>query len=142
MTYPVGYLFRVIVTGSREKGVDPFPIHIELDRLRVEYGASLFIKVGDCLTGVDPIATEWCKANGVSCHVFDADWDRHGFKAGPIRNGNMVRSGGELCLAFNAGERPFKRTGTCDCSCQAADARIRVTVVPVQIVPAKGTTDA
>lgn len=124
--------FRVIVTGSREDSIDPEPVHRELATLLAEHGERLMIKVGDCQTGVDRIALVWCKAklSDRQYQVFYADWKLHGNAAGPIRNGNMVRSGGELCLGFNAGRRPFRKTGTCDCACQAVDAGIPVRIVP------------
>ena len=99
--------FCVIITGSREDSVDADVVHRELAALLAEHGERLTICVGDCKTGVDAIARAWCKANGVYYLVFEADWDRHGPKAGPIRNGDMIRSGADVCLAFNAGGRPF-----------------------------------
>lgn len=44
---------------------------------------------GGC-RGVDTLAGEWAKRNGIPVREFKADWDKFGRAAGPIRNQQML----------------------------------------------------
>ncbi len=55
------------------------------------------VVVGDCPTGIDDEATEWCKANGVDFVAAGALWDFHRKQgraavAGPRRNRRLART--------------------------------------------------
>ncbi len=39
--------------------------------------------------GPDTLAIRWAKEKNKACKIFNADWDRLGKKAGPIRNAEM-----------------------------------------------------
>ena len=82
------------------------------------------VLVGDCPTGADRAARDWCRANKVPCEVFRADWTQ-GRKAGPLRNGRLVARAVELrakaLLAF-----PRGGPGTADCMCQARAVGLRI----------------
>ena len=41
-------------------------------------------------TGADFYAVEWAKEALMPFHVYPADWDQHGPKAGPLRNQQML----------------------------------------------------
>lgn len=51
---------------------------------------------GACPSGVDWYAAEWAKNNAVPVLAWPADWDRHGRKAGPLRNEDMVAFAAQL----------------------------------------------
>lgn len=46
---------------------------------------------GNCRTGGDLHARQWCEARGIRPRSYTADWHRLGKPAGPIRNGRMLR---------------------------------------------------
>lgn len=111
---------KILVTGSREWDNEVL-LRDALDAAR-GYG-ELSVIVGDCPTGADAMAREWCGDFGVPYAVYVADWANHGKAAGPIRNCAMVDDLVEsafncldtmYCLAFfrdGAGNR-----GTRHCS--------------------------
>jgi hypothetical protein len=70
---------------------------------------------GACPTGADEIADLWCWENSVECKPFPANWDGLGLRAGPIRNGRMLRAYPTARVrAF-----PLGGPGTRDCVAQA-----------------------
>ena len=74
--------------------------------------------------GADEIAGLWAALRGVSVKVYYADWRRHGPRAGPLRNGLMLRSHpGAVVLAF-----PLDGPGTRNCILQAKDLGMTVKV--------------
>lgn len=109
---------RVLVTGGRGY-LDGARVASELAALHRLHGAELVVVHGDCPTGADAIADEWCKRNGVACEPFPADWNA-GRGGGPRRNQAMVDAGADLCLAFPGGR------GTADCIRRARAAGIPV----------------
>jgi hypothetical protein len=129
----------VIVTGSR-KLKNKLRVRRQLNaylRESIERGEVLQVAVGDCPTGADQFARDWAdeyEANlRVRCRVFKADWDKHGDKAGPIRNAFMVDESlrfsrvanlDAVCLAFpRDGE---KNAGTHHCATTAGANKIPV----------------
>lgn len=59
---------------------------------------------GRKIYGVDGMAERYAKEFGVKIKIFDADWDKFGRAAGPIRNTDMAiyaRSPYGLCLCFS-----------------------------------------
>lgn len=101
----------VIVTGSRN-WVDPARIYRELDALYFASPATdpFTLKHGGHPRGADAHAAAWAertRAKGwvvgeEAFPVTPEDWNRYGPGAGPRRNGIMVTSGADLCLAFIA----------------------------------------
>ena len=85
------------------------------------------IFVGDCPTGLDSYVYHCCKRYDRAPRVYFADWQRYGLKAGPERNGRMVKAARELmgntgaslwCYAW-----PFEESrGTRNCMKQAEKA--------------------
>lgn len=104
---------RVLVSGSRD-----WPSHLSvwrvLDGLVTEadewmepdeFGNTLpkrsFVVVhGDCPTGADRFAKEWCAVAWLEDEPHPANWIRHGRMAGPMRNKEMVDLGADVCVAF------------------------------------------
>lgn len=75
-------------------------------------------------TGADSIAIDWAIANWCTFDEYKADWDRYGYKAGPIRNQQMLDEGKpDIVMAFPGGN------GTNDMVSKARMANVRVVVV-------------
>ena len=61
--------------------------------------------------GVDTVAEYWAKGNGVDSKPMPADWDKHGKKAGFIRNEDMANAAGpdgRLILIWDGKSRGSK----------------------------------
>ncbi|MEV0584072.1 SLOG family protein [Nonomuraea sp. NPDC050310] len=103
--------YRILVTGSRtwsdEKTID------QALREAIPEPTSPLAEVvvvhGDCPTGADALANEWCVENawwmehvGMTLIVesHPAEWNRYGKAAGFRRNAEMVALGADICLAF------------------------------------------
>jgi hypothetical protein len=112
---------RVLVCGGRHFS-DRDALFIVLDaHLRT---TALVIHGG--ARGADFLAGEWAKERGVPVKVYKADWRRHRYAAGPIRNKQMLREGRpDVVIAFPGGN------GTANMIAQAQAALIPViTVTP------------
>ena len=116
---------RLLVTGSRTWS-DPVRVK---DALRARWlawdrPAAPVLVVGDA-AGADALArAAWSRA-GMPSEVHRARWDELGKSAGSVRNGEMVQSTADWCLAF-----PREGSvGTWDCARRARSAGIPVTVV-------------
>ena len=76
--------------------------------------------------GADFLARVWAIYEGYSFLEFPADWNRHGKKAGSIRNQQMLDEGKpDLVLAFPT----EKSIGTWDMIKRATDAGVQVEVI-------------
>jgi hypothetical protein len=111
---------RVIVTGSRDFD-DGKAVFAELSRIHAEHGITLLVH--GSARGADTLAAEWAAAHSIAQEVFRPDWARYGRGAGPARNGDMVRAGADLVVAFDGGR------GTTDMCRQAERAGIKVVKV-------------
>jgi hypothetical protein len=96
--------YRVIVCGSRD-WQDSRRIR---DRLLFLPEHATIVH-GDA-RGADSIADGWAKISGFAIEPHPADWERHGKRAGPIRNEEMAALGADICIAFWDGTS----TGTAD----------------------------
>lgn len=86
---------RILVTGSR----DWDDVELIREKLFIHGWHGDTLIVGDCPTGADAIAREiWGNRGPIEVH--QADWERLGKRAGPLRNIEMVNSGADRCLAF------------------------------------------
>lgn len=61
-------------------------------------------------SGADKCGEEWARRNGVPVRRFNADWEKYGKKAGPMRNKQMAKYA-DMCIAFpgGAGTESMKR---------------------------------
>lgn len=114
---------KVLVTGSRNL---EYGARVDLAlwaQARLAGGLDqLQVIVGDCPTGADLHAREFCARHKVYLWTFVANWNKHGKAAGPIRNAEMVAGGADVCLAFpREGSK-----GTIDCIQRAKAAGIPV----------------
>lgn len=111
---------KVLVCGSRhwcEIGEGEIARQIALS------GATVIIEGG--ARGADRIARLVAEKLGLEVVTFDADWEKHGKAAGPIRNQQMLDEGKpDLVLAF-----PLRGSiGTYDMIRRARRAGVRVEV--------------
>lgn len=134
MTLATGQPYRIIVTGWRDATPEDGAyvasvLHVAVRR-PLAVGRPVVIVQGKCPRGgVDLAAESWAEATlGVTNEPRPADWKGRGKAAGPIRNGEMVAAGAEICLAFPG---PGS-SGTWDCIRQAADAGIHVRIYPLR----------
>lgn len=131
--------FRVIVTGSRDWD-DPQAVYDALNPL-LDGHDRLIVVHGGCPTGADFYAAGWTwaaryqhGADRVWAEVHRAQWQRHGNRAGPIRNSLMIALGAGLCVVFagpcteaaHAARRPHVSHGTEDCADKAQAAGIPI----------------
>lgn len=114
---------RILVAGDRFWHCHQLAAEV-IRRLMQRYGPDLVIVHGDA-TGVDESFATAAKGFGLSVEahpVTDRDWQEKGKRAGPIRNGEMVRAGADLCIAVH--RFIFNSKGTKDCARQAIEAGI------------------
>lgn len=89
---------RVLVCGGRHFCNQAW-VNKTLNEIR---GITEIINGG--ATGADHCAREWAKAHGVALRTFQAEWSRHGKRAGPLRNIRMILEGKpDLVVAFPGG---------------------------------------
>lgn len=76
---------------------------------------------GECPTGADKLARDWCEHRGVPCIGIKAQWNHYGKAAGPIRNSWIF----QLLPIFKLLAFPGDR-GTADCVERARNLDILV----------------
>jgi hypothetical protein len=128
-------VIRILVTGSREwtdnvlfeqTMLGVLDMFARRAAIEVPKRKETFTIVhGACPTGIDAIADDWARILGFTREPHPADWDRHGKRAGPLRNYAMVEAGADFCVAFPL-EWP---SGTEDAYRKAIRARIPTLVI-------------
>lgn len=90
---------RIVVTGGRDYD-DWAMLQDILNHMNPKE-----VYVGDCPTGADKMALDWCELNRIRPTVFKADWNKFNKAAGPIRNTEMLEEAGSkaLVIAFPGG---------------------------------------
>lgn len=78
---------RLLVCGGRDFWNPPLAYEV-LDDLHAKYGFS-FVVHGNA-RGADRLGGIWAKLRGIKVIACPADWAKHGKRAGPIRNQNML----------------------------------------------------
>lgn len=93
--------YRILITGSRD-WTDQQTIWGALAPIARALPADqeLVLVHGGCPTGADALCDEWARGFGAVIEVHPANWAKHGRKAGPIRNAEMVNLGADVVLAF------------------------------------------
>jgi hypothetical protein len=107
----------IVVTGSRywtDKGKIRQVLLEEQPNLVIEGGAK----------GADKLALEVCREEYIRVININAEWNKYGYSAGPIRNSHMLDYGPDLVLAFH--EDISKSKGTKNCVEQAQKRGIPV----------------
>lgn len=90
--------YTIMVTGSRFYTDVQF-VHNVLDRYSKDHLPDVHLIEGGA-GGADRIARKWAIRNNVTFTTFQAEWDKYGRLAGPLRNQRMVDSNPDICLAF------------------------------------------
>lgn len=90
----------LIVCGGRDFD-DHEKVWKTLDRINDIKSISMIIH-GGC-KGADMIAENWCWNNAVHSAICQPIWDRHGPKAGPLRNKAMLLLKPDGLVAFTGG---------------------------------------
>lgn len=91
-------MMRVLVCGGRD-----FSDAAMIDRTLSRMNIGVLIH-GDA-RGADRLSGKWAVEHGVTVLAYPADWEKHGKRAGPIRNALMLRLGQpEVVVAFPGGK--------------------------------------
>lgn len=118
---------RVLVCGGRDYS-DYATLSAYLDRYAERHVVAEVIH-GEA-RGADSMAARWAMEREIPTRSFPADWARHGKKAGPIRNRQMLDEGQpHVVIAFPGGR------GTEDMKFQAANRDIPIVEVHPQGAP-------
>lgn len=116
---------RVIITGDRRWECVDLAKRL-VQRMKDRIGDSLVIVHGGA-AGIDDSFATACVHLSVYAETHQADWDKHGNAAGPIRNQEMVDAGAAFCVACH---RFLPRSrGTRDCVQRCLDAGIPVYLI-------------
>jgi len=92
---------RLLVTGGRTYW-DEEELYRVLDEIAEDRNISVLIH-GDA-AGADTLAGSWAEDRGIPIIAVPADWNRHGRRAGPIRNRLMLEQcSPDLVVAFPGG---------------------------------------
>jgi len=67
------------------------------------YKPKLTLVVSGAARGADKLGEYWARENKIETLIFPADWDKHGKKAGFIRNEDIIKNC-DCCIAFWDGE--------------------------------------
>jgi len=113
---------RVIISGSRAlKDADAL-----VARAIAESGFAVSAVLSGCSGAVDRAGERWGRRAGVPVIGFVADWQAHGRRAGPLRNGRMAAAADALIAVWNGTSR-----GTADMIRQARAKGLAVHVLRV-----------
>lgn len=111
---------RVLVCGGRDY-TDWRHVFAELDAIHNSDIGPITLIIEGGATGADRFAAGWALDNRVRSMRYVADWKRHGKRAGPVRNAQMLSKGKpDLVMAFPGG------SGTADMAAKAEAADITV----------------
>lgn len=93
---------RVIVCGGRDQ-VDYEFVRNVLDHLHKEFNFTHIIE-GEA-RGTDKMPRRWAEERGIPFTPVQAEWNKYGYGAGPIRNRLMVEQGKpDMVIAFPGGK--------------------------------------
>ena len=110
---------RLLVCGGRDYA-DKWRVIDELDRIQ-SARSPILVVIHGCATGADLHAEMWAESRKRKALGFRAEWQKHGKKAGPLRNQRMIDEGKpDLVVAFPGGK------GTADLVSRAHQAGIEV----------------
>lgn len=106
---------RLLVCGGRDYQVRQF-VFDNLDRVLAKRLVTLVIH-GACqdragnLKGADRWTDQWAQARAIELLACPAEWDKHGPKAGPLRNAHMLslEPGGVVAFPGGAGTASMVR---------------------------------
>lgn len=116
---------KLIICGSRDIVPDYATVTELIDAATNGVVPKLIIS-GGC-RGVDAVGEEWAHDHDVPLRVYQAQWDAHGKKAGPLRNAAMVAEADAVVAICYPDSR-----GTMDCvrRAQAKGIPVAMLVLP------------
>lgn len=81
--------FKLIVAGGRDFNNRELFLKTmqQVEQELSEYSVAL---VSGMAKGADMMGYQFAKEQGITCHTFPADWNKHGKRAGYIRNQEMA----------------------------------------------------
>lgn len=93
---------RLLITGSRDwDDLDTLMQELTIAWINLGEGDDVILVSGNCPTGADKAAEDyWRRSHFGPIERHPADWDKHGKRAGFIRNSEMAKLGADMCLAF------------------------------------------
>lgn len=119
---------RVLVCGGRHFN-DAMTLGSWLGGIHKNSGPITLLIEGGA-SGADFMARKFAEWQDIPVQTFHADWARHGRKAGPLRNRQMLEDGKpDLVVAFDGGK------GTADMITQARSAGVRVLIATKVTTP-------
>jgi hypothetical protein len=90
---------KIIITGGRDYA-DYIMVHDIIESLNPE-----LIIQGGCPTGADRLAMDSASELEIDCITYEADWNKYGKSAGPIRNKLMCSENtSAIVIAFPGGK--------------------------------------
>jgi hypothetical protein len=119
---------RVLISGDRNWRCGALARRI-VARLVDRIGADLVVVHGGA-SGVDGAFAEACDLRDATHEPHVADWQKHGKKAGPLRNQEMIDAGADFVIAVHR-SLAWSR-GTRDCI-----ERALATGIPVYLIDAE-----
>lgn len=109
---------RIIVCGGRDYA-DRDHVFRVLDKIHTLRSICEIIQ-GECPAGADRFAREWALNRGQTLTRCRAEWEKHGKRAGPLRNRHMLTLKPDGVVAFPGGR------GTQDMITAAQEAGVPV----------------
>jgi hypothetical protein len=93
---------KLIIAGGRDYQLT------EADYARLDFLLESVTEVvsGNCRTGADQGGIKWANKNNIPVKKFTAQWERHGRKAGPLRNREMAEYADAL-VVFPGGKGTY-----------------------------------
>jgi|TARA_R100001530_G_scaffold136032_1_gene114948 predicted polyphosphate/ATP-dependent NAD kinase len=97
---------KILVCGGRAYGLTLDEENAILDRLlEIHINRPITKVITGGAKGVDTVAIKWAKQNQIPLMVYEADWNKNGKAAGPIRNARMLACETiDLVVAFPGGK--------------------------------------
>lgn len=108
---------RVLVCGGRDYS-DQRTLFRALDKLMTK--RQVVTLIHGAAPGADSLAGQWAEARGIEQIACPAEWEKHGKRAGPLRNAHMLTLKPDGLVAFPGGR------GTADMVMQAINAGLNV----------------
>ena len=112
---------KAVVTGDRH-WTDEAAIERVFEREKVTH-----VIEGEC-QGLDLLARKVCERKNIPFSPFQAEWEKYGRLAGPLRNANMLDQNPDVVLAFHD-DLYGKSKGTRDCALRAMERGFTVKLV-------------
>lgn len=101
ITKPITAGQRVLVCGGRNYGATTAELQLLVKELSAIRPAVI---IHGAARGADSLAANFARQTGIPCRAYPADWQRHGRRAGYLRNRLMLQKAKpDLVIAFPGG---------------------------------------